>query len=58
MELKYSNSFVDVTNTSELYDVNGGSLTLGTAILIVGGCVIGCAVIGFVGGCIYEAVLG
>lgn len=58
MELNYSNSFIDVSNTSELYDVNGGSITLGTAIIVVGICIGGCAVVGFIGGCIYEAVVG
>ena len=58
MELTYSNQFVDITDSTEIYDVNGGGITLGTAILVVGICVGGCAVVGFVGGCVYELIFG
>ena len=58
MELTYSNSFVDITDSSEIYEVNGGSVSLGTAILVVGACVLACVVIGFIAGCIYEAIMG
>lgn len=58
MGLTYSNSFTGLNDANDLFEVNGGGITLGTAILVVGGCVVVCAVVGFIGGCIYEAIMG
>ena len=56
-ELAYS-GFVEL-DENELYEVDGGEgIAFGTVCLIIGGCVVVCAVGGFIGGCIYEAVFG
>ena len=43
---------------SELNEINGGGISLGTALLVIGGGVVILGAVGFVGGCIYEAILG
>ena len=57
MELRYSNFFSEINEVDDLVDVNGGVAfipVLVAAAKIIGGC----AVVGFVGGCIYECIMG
>lgn len=56
MELTYTNSFVDLSDSNELYDVNGGSLL---SVCIGCACIVGgCFLIGMAAGAAYEYFMG